>query len=405
MHQTTANITPAKQGTLPPLSLYIHLPWCVSKCPYCDFNSHATTQTAPNYTRYIEALIADLEHDLPYVQNRELSSIFIGGGTPTLFDADAVAILLERVTAQLKLKADCEITIEANPESADLKKLKKLRQAGVNRISIGIQSLNDKLLTNIGRAHNAKRAVQAFENAGLAGFANINCDLMFGLPEQTEKQALSDLADVISLKPEHISWYQLTIEPNTLFYTRKPKLPDDDTIWQMQLAGTQKLIESGYRRYEVSAYSRAKPCTHNLNYWQFGDYLGIGAGAHGKLTLATEHKIVRTSKHRMPDSYIKQAVEKNGGGAIRRLSATDATFEFLLNALRLTDGFAKELFSRTGQDNSLLEQKLAPFIKKRWIISSKHHLKPTAYGIQFLNEMLEYCLPDNTIRHCLYTDY
>ena len=380
------------QYCLPPLSLYIHLPWCVSKCPYCDFNSH----TAPkrlNQQKYADALIADLRRDLPYVQNRLLNSVFIGGGTPTLFDADTIALLLKRIKAHINFVPQCEITIEANPESADLPKLKRLRKAGVNRISIGVQSLNDRLLERIGRTHNAERALHAFENARLAGFSNINCDLMFGLPEQTKNQAISDLTRVMELEPEHISWYQMTIEPNTLFYTHRPQLPDDDTIWQFQSAGAELLQKHGYKRYEVSAYSRSKPCKHNLNYWQFGDYLGIGAGAHGKLTVATENKIVRTRKHRLPERYIEKATDEGNCVETRQLKASEISFEFLLNALRLTDGFAKELFSRTGQSDTLLEEKLAPFIDKRWIISDERYLKPSPYGIRFLNEILEYCLP------------
>ncbi len=392
MRQTAAVVRQTTHYRLPPLSLYIHLPWCVSKCPYCDFNSH-TTPKPINQKGYADALIADLECDLPYVQNRPLHSVFIGGGTPTLFDADTIASLLKRIKARIDFGTQCEITIEANPESADLLKLKKLREAEVNRISIGVQSLNNRLLERIGRAHNAERALQAFENARLAGFSNINCDLMFGLPEQTEDQAMSDLTRVMELEPEHISWYQMTIEPNTFFYTHRPRLPDDDTIWRLQSAGIQRLRTHGYKRYEVSAYSRSRPCQHNLNYWQFGDYLGIGAGAHGKLTLATEHKIVRTRKHRLPERYIEKAIDGQNCVEIRQLKASETSFEFLLNALRLTDGFAKVLFSRTGQPNTILEAKLAPFIDKRWIISDERYLKPSPYGSRFLNEILEYCLP------------
>ena len=392
MHQTETVVRQTTRYRLPPLSLYIHLPWCVSKCPYCDFNSH-TTPKSLNQKGYADALIADVECDLPYVQHRPLDSVFIGGGTPTLFDADTIALLLKRIKSYIKFRGQCEITIEANPESADLLKLKKLREAGINRISIGMQSLNDQLLERIGRAHNAERALQAFDNARLAGFANINCDLMFGLPGQTEEQAMSDLTKVMELEPEHISWYQMTIEPNTFFYTHRPQLPDDDTIWQLQSSGMQLLHEHGYKRYEVSAYSRSKPCQHNLNYWQFGDYLGIGAGAHGKLTLATEHKIVRTRKHRLPERYMEKAMNEGGCVETRQLKAAEASFEFLLNALRLTDGFAKELFNRTGQSSTILEEKLASFIDKRWIISDERYMKPSPYGIRFLNEILEYCLP------------
>ena len=403
MHQTATVVRQPKQYPLLPLSLYVHLPWCISKCPYCDFNSHVA-QEPLNQKRYVDALIADLECDLPYVQARPLNSLFIGGGTPTLFAADTIVLLLDRIKAHLTIGPECEITVEANPESADLLKLKQLREAGINRISIGMQSLNDRLLQSIGRTHNAERALRAFENARQAGFSNINCDLMFGLPKQTEAQALTDLTKVIELKPEHISWYQLTIEPNTFFYTHKPQLPDDDTIWQLQSEGMQLLQENGYERYEVSAYSRAKPCEHNLNYWQFGDYLGIGAGAHGKLTLIRENKIVRTRKHRSPERYIEKAMDGKACVEIRELETSEAVFEFLLNALRLTDGFAKVLFNRTGQPNTTLERKLAPFIDKRWIISDERSFRPSPYGMQFLNEILEYYLPDDNEVHCLYTD-
>lgn len=404
MHRTETTVEETKQYPLLPLSLYIHLPWCISKCPYCDFNSHVARKPL-NQKQYVDALISDLECDLAYVQNRPLHSVFIGGGTPTLFDADTITLLLERIKAYLVIKPECEITIEANPESADLSKLKELREAGINRISIGIQSLNDRLLERIGRAHNAERALHAFEKARRAGFSNINCDLMFGLPEQTEAQALSDLTRVIALKPDHISWYQLTIEPNTFFYTYRPRLPDDDAIWRWQSKGIRLLQENGYERYEVSAYSRRKPCEHNLNYWQFGDYLGIGAGAHGKLTLMNENKIVRTHKHRLPGSYIAKAINRKSCVIIRELETSEMIFEFLLNALRLTNGFSKTLFNRTGQPNTLLEKELAPFIDKRWIISDKRSFKPSSYGMQFLNEILEYYLPDGSNELCLYTDY
>ena len=404
MHQAATDVRQAKQYPLPPLSLYIHLPWCISKCPYCDFNSHVA-QEPLNQKRYVDALIADLECDLPYVQNRRLDSVFIGGGTPTLLDADTIALLLERIKVHLVIRPECEITVEANPESADLLKLKKLREAGINRISIGVQSLNDRLLERIGRTHNAERALCAFENARRAGFSNINCDLMFGLPEQTKAQALSDLTRAIELKPEHISWYQLTIEANTFFYTHRPQLPDDDTIWQLQSEGMQLLQENGYKRYEVSAYSRSKPCAHNLNYWQFGDYLGIGAGAHGKLTQAPDNKIVRTRKHRSPERYIEKAMDGKACVEISELKTSDTIFEFLLNALRLTDGFAKVLFNRTGQPNTILEQKLAPFMDKRWIISDERSFRPSPHGMRFLNEILEYYLPDDSDVPCLYTDY
>jgi len=378
--------------TLPPLSLYIHLPWCVSKCPYCDFNSHVAKEPIAEM-RYINALIADLECDLPYVQNRPLHSVFIGGGTPSLFSADAVASLLERIDQRIAIPPGCEITLEANPESADLSKLEALYQVGINRLSLGIQSLADQSLTLIGRAHNAKQALNAYTNARQAGFSNINCDLMFGLPKQTKQQALADLSGIIELKPEHISWYQLTIEANTFFYSHRPQLPDDDTLWRLQSEGIALLQSHGYRHYEVSAYSQSKPCQHNLNYWRFGDYLGIGAGACGKITQTADYRIIRTRKHRQPEHYIARAKTGNCCVELYEVKKSERSFEFLLNALRLTEGFEKSLFSRTGLDQTLAQQ-LAPFIDKGWIISDRQRFRPSAEGMRYLNEVLEYYLPD-----------
>lgn len=374
---------------LPPLSLYIHLPWCVSKCPYCDFNSHLATGI--DEIRYCDTLLADLKCDLPYVQGRLLDSLFIGGGTPSLFSATAIANLLEQVAIEIPLAKNCEITLEANPESVTLKRLSAYRSAGVNRLSLGVQSLNDALLRRLGRAHSAKQALAAFDNIRQAGFDNINCDLMFGLPGQTQAQALEELREVATLSPEHISWYQLTLEPNTVFYSHPPpSLPNENQLWQTQLAGIDLLNQFDYRRYEISAYTRSKPCRHNLNYWCFGDYLGIGAGAHGKLTVGKCGRVVRTRKHRLPQNYLagQFCVET------REIDAANRLFEFLLNALRLTEGIEISMFDRTGLSRQSLTEQLAPFIDKSWLQASSERLKPSPIGLQFLNEILEYYLPE-----------
>lgn len=373
---------------LPPLSLYIHLPWCVSKCPYCDFNSHLAVGMSE--ARYCDNLISDLQCDLHYVQTRRLNSIFIGGGTPSLFSASAIANLLERIASYIPLAYNCEITLEANPESATLERLVAYRDAGINRLSLGVQSCDDQQLKQLGRAHDAQQAFRAFDHARRAGFDNINCDLMFGLAQQTQAQAVNDIEQIAALAPEHISWYQLTLEPNTVFYSHPPTLPDDDTVWRMQCAGIALLEQLGYRRYEVSAYTRHEPCYHNLNYWCFGDYLGIGAGAHGKVTLAVPYQVIRTRKHRMPQSYMagQFCLER------REIASSDLLFEFLLNALRLPEGIEIALFSRIGLDYQRVKQQLSPFIDKSWLQLSTERLKPTATGLQFLNEMLEYYLPN-----------
>lgn len=268
----------------PPLSLYVHIPWCARKCPYCDFNSHAADRAVPERA-YVDALLRDLEDELPGVGSRPIATLFIGGGTPSLFSAEAIARLLEGIRARVALAGDAEITLEANPGSADQDRFRGFRQAGVNRLSIGVQSFAPEKLRRLGRIHDREQALKAVAAARAAGFDNINLDLMFGLPEQTVTAALDDLATAIALGPKHLSFYQLTVEPNTRFYKDPPRLPDEDTVEAMQRACQALLARQGYRRYEVSAYAQTDfRCRHNLNYWQFGDYLGIGAGAHGKLT-------------------------------------------------------------------------------------------------------------------------
>ena len=295
---------------LPPLSLYIHLPWCVRKCPYCDFNSHEVKSANGELPEmeYVDAMLKDLEQDLPRIWGRRVMSVFIGGGTPSLLSPEAMDRLLSGLRARLVINADAEITLEANPGTAEQEKFREYRALGINRLSIGVQSFHDDALQKLGRIHGRNEAIRAAEMAHAAGFDNFNLDLMFALPNQTPKQAAEDVATAIDLEPAHISYYQLTLEPNTLFYAQPPVLPDNDIAWQMQQAGQQQLGEANYGQYEVSAYAQPKrQCAHNLNYWQFGDYLGIGAGAHGKITDASQQNITRLAKCRHPQDFMTTA--------------------------------------------------------------------------------------------------
>lgn len=370
---------------LPPLSLYIHIPWCVRKCPYCDFNSH-TSENIPEQG-YIEALLNDLEQVLPEVWGRRLVSIFIGGGTPSLFSAESINQLISGVRARMTCIADIEITMEANPGTFEQEKFKLFRAAGINRLSIGIQSFDDDKLKKLGRIHNSREASASIAMAQAAGFENINLDLMFGLPEQTRQQGLHDLQTAIDLKPSHISWYQLTIEPNTFFHTHTPELPDDDSTWQLQRQGQTLLQQSGFIQYEISAYARKnQPCRHNLNYWQFGDYLAIGAGAHGKISRADNQSIKRYWKLRQPQAYLS-ASERNSGE--QTLNESDIIFEFMLNALRLKQGFDIGLFEQhTGLNRKKILSACEQAIEKNLLIQSNHHLKPTELGYRFLNDLV-----------------
>lgn len=378
----------------PPLSLYIHFPWCARKCPYCDFNSHAIQGDVPE-TGYVEALLRDLEQELPAVWGRTVQSIFMGGGTPSLFSAQAIDQLLSGIRARLPLHPALEITLETNPGSAEQEKFVAYRQAGVNRLSIGIQSLNDTHLKALGRIHDSRQAVQAARSARQAGFENFNLDLMFGLPQQSVAQAIEDLHAVIELQPAHLSWYQLTLEPNTLFYAQPPALPDDDRKWEMQGRGQSLLAEQGYTQYEVSAYAQAgKECSHNLNYWKFGDYIGIGAGAHGKITAAAQGVIHRTWKKRHPAHYLASAGTRQCIDGQHKLTKSEALFEFALNRLRLKQGF------------DLREFEAACGLERNWILpiaqqaqsdglltldgDCVHH---TDQGWQYLNDLLERFLP------------
>ncbi len=377
-----------------PLSLYVHVPWCVRKCPYCDFNSHALNTSLPE-SSYIDALLADLEADLPWIWGRAVHSIFIGGGTPSLLSPDAIERLLSGIRARCRLTHQAEITLEANPGTIEQGRFQAYRQAGINRLSLGIQSFDDHALQQLGRIHSAQDSLNAIDMARDAGFAHLNLDLMFALPDQTLSAASRDLQQAIACEPTHLSYYQLTIEPNTWFYHQRPTLPTDEQQWQMQQQGSELLETAGYHRYEVSAY--AKPdnaCRHNLNYWQFGDYLGIGAGAHGKLTRPDADEILRTSKFRQPQQYLEAARQGDFRQQTRSLTAADLRFEFLLNTLRLTDGFSLEAFeNRTGLPAATLQPELNNAIDRGVLRETREGYCCTAQGFAFLNDILETFLP------------
>lgn len=366
-----------------PLSLYIHLPWCVQKCPYCDFNSHALKAALPE-TEYVNALLADFDAQFPRLQGRPLVSIFFGGGTPSLFSGAAIARILNHVAKHVSLPP--EITLEANPGTVDEARFHDFRQAGVNRLSLGVQSLQDDKLKALGRIHGADAAKRAITAARQAGFDNLNIDLMFALPNQSIADALSDLTLALAHEPTHLSWYQLTIEPNTLFYHQPPALPSDDFTLEMQLAGQAMLRDAGFQQYEVSAYSKdGLQCRHNLNYWAFGDYLGIGAGAHSKITHQGEVWRFMQPKH--PQNYLREA---GSLPTVQVVSGNDLVFEFMLNALRLNDGVSLGLFSeRTGLSVSLIEKTREIAVARGLLENNAASLKPTEKGRLFLNELIE----------------
>ncbi|KPA89471.1 putative oxygen-independent coproporphyrinogen III oxidase [Pseudomonas asplenii] len=375
---------------LPPLALYIHIPWCVRKCPYCDFNSHAASPVLPE-KEYVDALLADLEQDLPAAYGRELSSIFFGGGTPSLFSPQALGRLLRGVEARIPFASDIEITLEANPGTFEQDKFTAYRQLGINRLSIGIQSFQEDKLKALGRIHTGGEAVRAADMARQAGFDNFNLDLMHGLPDQSLEDALGDLRQAIALKPTHLSWYQLTLEPNTVFWNQPPTLPEDDTLWDIQEAGQALLAEHGYAQYEVSAYAQpGRAARHNLNYWSFGDFIGIGAGAHGKLS-HPDGRIVRTWKTRLPKDYLNPA--KNFQAGEKALENDELPFEFLMNALRLTEGVDAALFAqRTGLALDSLNEGRAEAEQSGLLQVEPTRLVATARGQLFLNDLLQHFL-------------
>jgi oxygen-independent coproporphyrinogen-3 oxidase len=373
-----------KLAVLPPLALYVHIPWCVRKCPYCDFNSHERAGPLPE-TEYVEKLFADLENLLPSVWGRRLMSVFIGGGTPSLFSPESIDRLLAGVRARLPLEPEAEVTLEANPGTVEAARFKGFRAAGVNRISIGVQSFDDGMLQALGRIHGGAEARRAVD-AALASFDNVNLDLMYGLPGQSAAMARADLEQATASGVPHISAYQLTIEPNTVFFSKPPRLPEHDLCADMQLAAEELLAAAGYESYETSAFAKpGRRSRHNLNYWQFGDYLGIGAGAHGKISFPD--RITRHSRVKQPKDYL---LAEDTLAEDRRVPVGEVPFEFALNALRLTDGFPPSLFSeRTGLPLKALEGALQEAEKKGLLERDWQRIRPSVRGRLFLNELLE----------------
>lgn len=377
---------------LPPLSLYIHVPWCIRKCPYCDFNSHKADETLPE-REYIQALLADLEQDLHWVQGRDIQSIFIGGGTPSLLSVSAYQTLFSELKKRLRFADDIEITLEANPGTFEAEKFAGYRQLGINRLSIGIQSFQPQHLEKLGRVHDREQALNAIRLARESGFDNFNLDLMHGLPGQTIEQAIDDLKTALSFEPQHLSWYQLTIEPNTEFYKRPPLLPEDDTLWDIQEAGLELLAQHGFEHYEISAFCQpGKASKHNLNYWQFGDYLGIGAGAHGKVTLSEANTIMRTNKTRLPKDYLNP--DKRFLAGKQTIEPEDIGLECLMNALRLRQGIAVDDFE---ERTFLSLDAVAESINKAQqlgLLNIDKRIYATEKGQQYLNELLALFLTD-----------
>ncbi len=380
-------------SALPPLSLYIHLPWCLKKCPYCDFNSHQAEQGAFPEQRYLDALRADLESSLPLIWGRSVHSVFIGGGTPSLFSPDAIDRLLSDVRALLRLEADTEITLEANPGTFEKDRFKAFREAGVTRLSVGVQSFDDRFLRALGRVHSADQARAALDEAA-RHFETFNIDLMYALPGQTLAELDRDLDIALGFNPPHLSVYHLTLEPNTYFAKFPPALPDEDLAYEMLDRITERTGQAGLSRYEVSAYARAgHRCFHNWNYWQFGDYLGIGAGAHGKLSFA--HRVLRQVRWRDPQLYMENALQGQPMASEEEVAPGELPFEFMLNALRLREGFPLALFNeRTGLPLSQIMPALQQAEAKGWIERDLASVRPTERGFDFLSDLQELFLPD-----------
>lgn len=376
---------------LPPLSLYIHIPWCVQKCPYCDFNSHALKGDVP-HQEYVQHLLADLDADLHLTSGREVSTIFIGGGTPSLLSSEAMQMLLDGVRARLPLSATAEITMEANPGAVEADRFSGYQRAGINRISIGVQSFSAQKLERLGRIHGPEEAKRAAQLATDLNLRSFNLDLMHGLPDQSLEEALDDLRQAIALNPPHLSWYQLTIEPNTLFASRPPKLPDDDALWDIFEQGDRLLTAAGYVQYETSAY--AKPgyrCEHNLNYWRFGDYLGIGCGAHGKLT-QTDGRIIRTTKTRHPRGFMAgKYLDRQ-----QEVSDSDKPFEFFMNRFRLLEAAPRAEYPLyTGLDESSIRPQIDRALSEGYLTETTESWQVTEKGKLFLNSLLELFLAED----------
>ena len=388
----------------PPLALYIHIPWCVRKCPYCDFNSHAVRDGVPQEA-YVAALLADLDRDLAdfsgAIAGRRIDSVFFGGGTPSLFSADSIARILEGAAARLAFAADAEITLETNPGTVEHGRFDGYLRAGVNRISFGVQSFDDDKLRRLGRIHSASDAERAIREARDAGYDNFNIDLMYALPGQDLAGAAADIERAIALAPSHISHYQLTLEPNTEFAANPPSLPDSDHAWDMQEHCQQLLAAAGYAQYEISAYARdGRRSRHNLNYWMFGDYLGIGAGAHGKISNRDTGIIQRRWKQRTPRAYLEHAGASRGIAGENGVAAAELPFEYMMNALRLVDGVAMAQFAeRTGLANSVIADALAEARARDWLLVEPERLQTTELGQRFLNDVISLFLPTAEARH------
>ncbi len=382
---------------LPPLGLYIHLPWCIKKCPYCDFNSHATKNLQIPEEQYIDALLADLTMELPDFWGRGVSSIFIGGGTPSLFSPESLDRLLSGIRALTNIPSLIEITMEANPGTFEQGKFNEFRSLGINRLSIGVQSFNNNHLKLLGRIHDRDEAIKSVEIARQAGFKRLNLDLMHGLPEQNVNHSKQDLTQAIDLQPDHISWYQLTIEPNTLFSAQPPPVPNDDTLWDIQICGQDILQTAGFNQYEVSAYSKEKQqCKHNLNYWTFGDYLGIGSGAHGKISFASNGKIIRRSKLRHPQSFIESSAGLDRISQESEISINETGVEFMMNALRLREGVPTSTFQQhTGLPIGVISAQLKLAQDKGLMEVSHDRLVTSKLGFSHLNSVLDIFMQDN----------
>lgn len=384
-------------GTDPPLSLYIHFPWCVAKCPYCDFNSHALKDELPE-ARYIDALVADASGQAQQVRGRAITSVFLGGGTPSLFSPAALDRLFSCLRGMLEIPSTAEVTLEANPATVERGRFAEYRAIGINRVSLGAQSFNDGTLKRLGRIHRREDVLRAAEELHGSGLTNFNLDLMYALPDQDLRGALDDVAQALSLGPAHVSHYQLTLEPGTLFAAQPPPLPDDDTAWQMQVDCQAHLAASGYEQYEVSAYARAgQQCLHNLNYWRFGDYLGIGAGAHGKLSAAAGFTRISRSTHlREPRRYLASAAQ---GPEWREIAVAELPFEYTMNVLRLTEGFAPADFEQaTGLPAGALQPTLDELAGEGLMESHAGRWRPTPRGFQYLSELLQRFLPGENSR-------
>ncbi len=373
------------------LALYVHMPWCVRKCPYCDFNSHQLKSAQPDST-YIDALLRDFDLEAPRIKGRRIDTVFFGGGTPSLFSPEDFARLLGELRSRIEFAADVEVTMEANPGTIERGRFTGYAQAGINRVSLGAQTFSAAALQRLGRIHTADDTHRAVQELREAKLDNFNLDLMYALPQQTFEEALVDVRTACAMQPTHISYYQLTLEPGTVFHSRPPPLPDDDAAWQIQIAGQQLLAQAGYEQYEVSAYAKAGArCRHNLNYWLFGDYVGIGAGAHGKISAGDPLRIVRTVKPKQPREYLQQIRRAAAGetvGEIAAVQAAELPFEFMLNALRLNDGFStSEYQDRTGLGLSEVKERLLAAQQRGLLTPTQHGWRPTDLGLRFLNDL------------------